>query len=451
MERYGFSPIMESNVTAARQAILSADDKLLGYELLWRRDASTHRAEVVDDYDATMRALFAVGLNIGWSRFFDGALAFVNVDLEFIEKHLYMALPPQACVLEIRPFGELPRHQRIELVHARRLGYRLAWDGVTSSADARMELAQEGDYVKVDVEAASLDQVVELLDLCASRKLQAIVYRVEHEAEFAFFMARGAFGAQGQVLHPAENHSHVQLPAAPVEVLHALRRILTSARPMPERVCAVESCPELLLNLLMLTDVAWQPHWPYPNTVEQLLRGISRGAVIAWLDIMLYQLYREASARRTASAIALLQPAVFGRMVARRLCPTEIELHEEAFLAGFLAQLRCAHPDVLESRDAPIRLGRTLRNTLAARRSILHAVFDYASSVGQAQALDRAPGLLLPPGLEDLVRASRVAAQDILTAGSRVDAERAPGQARRVEEAYAEKSPSGSAQSICSV
>ncbi len=412
MERYRFPNLVQTNVIAARQAIHAADGTVLGYELLWRNTAADHRAEVLDDYDATMRALFAVGVNLGWSRFFAESLAFVNVDLEFLEKRLYCALSPHACLLELRPFSELASQQRFEVTHARRLGYKLAWDAVHSTSDTRLELAQEGDYVKIDVQAAAPSQVLALLELCTARKLRSIVYKVETEAARAFLVARGAHAVQGQALHGPESRLHVQLPAPPVEALHGLRHLLLAGRPMPERVRAVENCPELLLALLMLTDVAWQPHWPYPNTVEQILRGISREAITAWLDIMLYQLYRESPARRRALALAMLKPAVFARMISRRLSPSEAERHEASFLGGFVAQLRCTHPDLIEPRQAPIHLGHTLHRSLTNENSPLGVVFGYVWALSRSDALGEPPQL--SPELNALAQASKRAALNVL-------------------------------------
>lgn len=412
MERYSFPNLAQTNVVAARQAIVGADGGVFGYELLWRQTAADHRADVLDDYDATMRALFAVGMNFGWSQFFNASRAFVNVGLEFIDKHLYCALPPQGCVLELRPFHELQGQQRFELIHARRLGYQFAWDGVTSTADPRLDLVKQGDYVKIDCQTAAFQQVLSLLDLCAARKLLAIVYKVETEPERAFLVARGAHAVQGQVLHRTESRLHLQLPAPPADALHGFRDLLLDARPMPERVKAVENCPEMLLALLMLTDVVWQSHWPYPNTVEQILRGISRDAVMAWLDIMLYQLYRESPARRKATAFAMLKPAIFARMASRKLCPEEAQLHEEAFLGGFIAQIRCMHPDLVESQRAPIRLGHTLQRTLAVESSSSNALFNAVWALSRADALGEAPNL--SPDLNALAQASTLAALDAL-------------------------------------
>jgi hypothetical protein len=416
MKPYRFPEITQMNVAAARQAIVGADGRLLGYELLWRNHAAEQSATVLDDYDATMRALFAVGLNLGWKRFFESTLAFVNVDLEFIEKHLYTALPPHGCVLELRPFRALQGQQRFELIQARRLGYEFAWDAVCSVTDERLSLAQEGDYVKIDVQAAVPGQVILLLDLCADRKLRPIVYKVEHDEEREFLVARGAYAAQGHAVHRTESRAHVQLLAPPVEALHAFRHLLLDGSPMLARVQAVEDCPEMLLALLMLTDVVWRPQWPYPNTVEQLLRGMSREGIAAWLDIMLYQLYREPSSRRRAAALAMLKPAVFARMVSSKLCPGEVELHHESFLSGFVAHLLCIHPHLIEAQQAPVHLGHTLQRAIAPGQSPSNLLINHVWNLSRADALGQLPEL--SPELRALAEASKLIALESLESAS---------------------------------
>lgn len=400
---------------AARQAILTPDGTVLGYELLWRRNLGDTESSVIDNYDATVRALSAVALNIGWTRFFEGALAFVNVDIDFVEKRLFFAMPARTTVLEIAAVDELNARQRHALAEARHHGYAIAWDNVHHPADPRLEFARPADYVKINFRQTTFEAAVSIVETCLARHIKPILYEIEDEAEQAFFEAKGVSAIQGNYLQRSEMRVNTALPRPPVALLHEFRRILALGRPVADCVAFVEHCPELFLALLMLTDVAWQEHWPYPNTIEQLLRGLSRATLAAWLDLMVHQLYREPAQRRNSWAISFLQPAIFARLILRQVDSYEPQIQDEAYMMGFVSQVLSTYPDLVDGNDAPIHLGRALSPIVGAERSPLLRVFNYVSGVSRAKSQGDFSEVILPPAVAALLAESQTCAIEAAT------------------------------------
>jgi EAL and modified HD-GYP domain-containing signal transduction protein len=395
---------------AARQAIMTRDGFVLGYELLFRKNFQDAKAEVQDSHEATARALTAVALNIGWNRFFEGALAFVNVDINFIENGLFFALPARTSILEIARFQKLTARQRHALAEARHHGYIIAWDDVHDASDPRFEFAKPGDYIKINSRLATVEDIILGIEICLTRQFKPIVYKIESRTEQEFFIVKGAAAVQGNFAHRPERRSSPALPMTPVNTVHEFRRILSVNGSVAERVALVERSPELFLTLLMLTDIIWQPHWPYPNTIEQLLRGFSRASLMAWLELILFDLYRENNHRRQTWAISFLQPAIFSRLIVSQAMSYDSQLSDEAYMLGFVSQILSTHPDFIEGNDAPIHLGKTLSRIVGFKHFPLQRVFNYVSAITRSNMLSDFSEVNLPPAISGLLAKSQTMA-----------------------------------------
>lgn len=138
----------------ARQPIVDAEVRVVGYELLYRGQQTGPMAGF-DGETATATVAINTLLDLGLTAVAGEHPVFVNLTRAFFERELYLALPSSRVVLEVLEDIEPDARMVAMMRRARELGYRVALDDYVHSARLA-PLVAEADIVKVD--ALDLDE-----------------------------------------------------------------------------------------------------------------------------------------------------------------------------------------------------------------------------------------------------------------------------------------------------
>src|SRR5439155_9175665 len=135
----------------ARQPICDAQQRIAGYELLYRGER-TGDGTVPDDRAATAQVLIGALGDIGLDQTVGPHPAFVNVTAQFLIEVDPLPLPPTRVVLELLE-DAVPTPQLLARLDALRAeGYRIALDDFVLEPRL-MRLVERADIIKVDVRA----------------------------------------------------------------------------------------------------------------------------------------------------------------------------------------------------------------------------------------------------------------------------------------------------------
>jgi c-di-GMP-related signal transduction protein len=135
----------------ARQPILSADEQVIGYELLFRENSEqTHFASDVEQATSTaIETLHVVGLDV----LCDGKLAFVNFTHQMLMKESFLLLPAGEIVIELQPSIPVDPSVQGACHSLKQRGYAIALDNFVPD-DPREPLVPYADFIKVDIKSA---------------------------------------------------------------------------------------------------------------------------------------------------------------------------------------------------------------------------------------------------------------------------------------------------------
>ncbi len=138
------------DVFVARQPIFGDDDRLFAYELLYRSDAATTRADGVSSDQMCTDTVLHTLMTIGLAPLTGGTLAFVNLTRDFLLGRLYELFEPSTVMIEllesVEPDDEVVRACE-RLVSQ---GYKLALDDFVNKPGYE-PLLQLASVVKIDV------------------------------------------------------------------------------------------------------------------------------------------------------------------------------------------------------------------------------------------------------------------------------------------------------------
>ncbi|HEX4004082.1 MAG TPA: EAL domain-containing protein [Candidatus Acidoferrales bacterium] len=186
----------------ARQPILKADEKVIGYELLFRGGVE-NQFNCADPENAS-RSVLDSSLLMGLDLLCDGRRAFINCTRGVLLNEYMTLLPPQQTVVEIL---ENITEDVAVLAACRTLqssGYLIALDDFTEN-DPRTTLAAVADIIKVDFRLTAPQHLAGIVERYGKRS-KMLAEKVETQEEFlaakkvGFAYFQGYFFCKPQML-----------------------------------------------------------------------------------------------------------------------------------------------------------------------------------------------------------------------------------------------------------
>jgi EAL and modified HD-GYP domain-containing signal transduction protein len=207
---------------AARQPILNHNEKVCGYELLFRDGPEAYFS--ICDSDAATKSIFDTATLLGLDVLCGGQCAFINCTREILLKDYVTLLPPEKVVVEI--LGTVPPDEQVRAACGRlkRSGYRIALDTFATS-DARESLTDFADMIKVDWTSTSFDEGVCMVKRYKNQRRSMIATKVETREEFAAATKAGFSHFQGYFFRKPETMQARELPADKVIYLQLLKAV----------------------------------------------------------------------------------------------------------------------------------------------------------------------------------------------------------------------------------
>ena len=206
----------------ARQPILSSNEQVFGYELLFRDGVEDYFQS--SDPDAASRSTVDTSMLMGLDILCDGRRAFINCTRDTLLKDYVTLLPSSRAVVEIVdsvPVDDLVQAACIRLKDS---GYTIALDDFVLD-DPRAELARFADIIKLDVKTTSVEERAILLKRYSTPACRMLAKKVETREEFSACKQAGFSYFQGYFFRKPELLQAREIPKNRVNYLKLLQAI----------------------------------------------------------------------------------------------------------------------------------------------------------------------------------------------------------------------------------
>ena len=206
----------------ARQPVFTAEEKVFGYELLFRDGVDDYFS--ASDAEAASRSTLSTSLLMGLDILCDGQRAFLNCTRDVLLKDYITLLPsPQTVVeiLETVPPDDLVMAACQRLKEA---GYLISLDDFVLN-DPRTKLTDLADIIKVDLRITTLEQAVEIAKRHGPRRCRMLAEKVETREEFAAAKKAGFVYFQGYFFRRPETLAAHEIPENRVNYLRIWQAI----------------------------------------------------------------------------------------------------------------------------------------------------------------------------------------------------------------------------------
>jgi c-di-GMP-related signal transduction protein len=206
----------------ARQPILTTDEKVFGYELLFRDGIENFFRS--PDSDAASRSTLNTSMLLGLDVLCDGRRAFVNCTRDILLKDYVTLLPAGQTVVEIL---ETVSADELVVAACRRLkeaGYMIALDDFAIN-DPREALTDLADIIKVDLRASSTEDAAAMVKRYGPWRCRLLAEKVETREEFIASKKAGFLYFQGYFFRRPEILTAHEIPANQLNYLRMLTAV----------------------------------------------------------------------------------------------------------------------------------------------------------------------------------------------------------------------------------
>jgi len=267
----------------ARQPILTADEKVFGYELLFRDGIENFFRST--DADAASRSALNTSMLIGLDVLCDGRRAFVNCTRDVLLNEYVTLLPSGQTIVEV--LETVPADDLV-VEACRRLkesGYTIALDdfGVNDPREVLTDLA---DIIKVDLRATSPADAAAMVKRYGPWRCRMLAEKVETREEFSSAKKDGFLYFQGYFFRRPEILTAHEIPANQLNYLRMLRAVSQPELDVREIENLVKGEASLCYRLLCYLNSAVFGFAAEIHTVRHALSILGEREVRRWIRLV---------------------------------------------------------------------------------------------------------------------------------------------------------------------
>jgi c-di-GMP-related signal transduction protein len=350
----------------ARQPIFDREEKVFGYELLFRDGLENAFS---GDTDEASRATVDRSLLMGLDVLCDGRRAFVNCTRDTLIKGLITLLPSASTVVEILE-DVPPDPDVIEACQSlKEAGYLIALDDYVAE-DARGPMAEMADILKVEMPATTWEQRQALVRQFGGRGCSMLAEKVENHADFERAREMGFSYFQGFFLRRPETLSTREMPANRLHYMQMLKEVSRPEMDVVRLEKLVKSEASVCYRLLRYLNSAAFGFKSEIHSIRHALTIMGERDLRRWVRLVA----AVGAGEDTTSDLVLsaLVRGRFGELLASRVEHGESDLFLLGLLSLIDAMLEMPMADVLER----IPLDQETKAVLLGKPSVLRPVYQ---------------------------------------------------------------------------
>jgi c-di-GMP-related signal transduction protein len=275
------APVTETPTPCiARQPILTADEKVVGYELFFREGPAARRfkSDVESATSATIDALNMVGLDV----LCDGHPAFINCTHHMLLTDYFALLPPNDIVVEIQETVGVDGEVKQACERLKSRGYLIALDNFVPG-DKRESLVSYADFIKVDIRTIPKELWAQMAGLYANERCHMVAQKVETRETFAIVRNASFTRFQGYYFRHPESLRARQIPANQITYVRLLSAIAKPEVDFTEIEDLVKLEPSLCYRLLRYLNSPLLGMYSPVTSVRHALNLLGEKESVRWI------------------------------------------------------------------------------------------------------------------------------------------------------------------------
>ncbi|HJV88366.1 MAG TPA: EAL domain-containing protein [Noviherbaspirillum sp.] len=373
----------------ARQPILTRDQELFAYELLFR-NAAAGPANVTDDVAATA-AVIAHASELGMENVIGASSAFINVDATVLMSDFIQFLPRQGVVLEILETVRVTDRLITRIEELSASGYVFALDDVIADSDDVQRLLPLVELIKVDISGVGPDDLSRLSEKFRRARKKLLAEKVENLAQYETCLELGFDYFQGYYFAKPYVLTGKKLSPSQMTIMRLMAQIISNAD-TGELERSIKRDASLGLMLLRLVSVEKGRRI---DSLRQALEALGSTRLQRWLQILLYAEFGKS--RNVVSPLFILATTrgKLLELMAEKVRPVDREMADTAFTVGIMSLMDTLLGLPMKDALARVHVTDEVRAALLARRGIFGDMLKLVECIEHIEEAGRkVPALL---------------------------------------------------------
>ena len=267
----------------ARQPILTADEKVYGYELLFRDGVADYFRN--PNIEAAARSTLDTSLLMGLDVLCDGRRAFINCTRDVLLNDYITLLPPTQVVIEV--LETVPPDEQV-VAACQRLqgaGYFIALDDFAAD-DPRDSLSTYADLIKVDIRSTPPEQWAGMVKRYKSKQCHMLAEKVETREEFQSAHKAGFSYFQGYFFRRPELMQAREIPSNRLNYMRLMQALSRPELDPRELENAIKGEASLCYRLLRYLNSAAFGFRSEIKSIRHALAIMGERDVRRWLRLV---------------------------------------------------------------------------------------------------------------------------------------------------------------------
>lgn len=258
-----------TDIWLARQPIVDADRRLVGWEILFRSSQENHSG-VTDGNRATSEVMLNTFVELGLDTVVGQHLAFVNLTREFLIGEFPLPACQSQLVLEVLEDVAPTDDVLSGIRRLRAAGYTIALDDVVYHPGLQ-PLLELASIVKVDLPLTPPDELASHVQELQQHGVHLLAEKVERRSEFelckqlGFQLFQGYFLSQPEIVQGRKLNSHK------LALVDTLAKLNDPAATFSDLESTIERDPGLCVKLLKYVNSS---HFGIRREVDSLHRAL---------------------------------------------------------------------------------------------------------------------------------------------------------------------------------
>jgi c-di-GMP-related signal transduction protein len=267
----------------ARQPILTADEKVFGYELLFRDGVEDFFKHT--DADVASRSTLNTAMVLGLDVLCDGHRAFINCTRDILLKDYITLLPSQQAVVEILETVSADDLVVAACHRVKEAGYSIALDDFGLN-DPREPLTDFADIIKVDIRETSAADAAAMVKRYGPWRCRMLAEKVETREEFIAAKKAGFLYFQGYFFRRPETLTAHEIPANRLNYLRMLTEVSKPELDVREIESVIKCETSLCYRLLRYLNSAAFGFATEIHSVRHALAILGEREVRRWIRLV---------------------------------------------------------------------------------------------------------------------------------------------------------------------
>jgi c-di-GMP-related signal transduction protein len=327
----------------ARQPILTKDEKIFGYELLFRDGVENFFCS--SDPEAASRSTLDTSMLMGLDLLCDGRRAFINCTREMLLKDYVTLVPSNQTVVEIL---ETVPPDDLVMAACQRLkeaGYMIALDDFAID-DPRAPLTEVADIIKVDLKRTTPAECAAMIKRYGPWRCRMLAEKVETREEFVAASKAGFVYFQGYFFRRPEVLATHEVPANRINYVRMLQTVSKPELDPREIEDAIKSEASLCYRLLRYLNSAVFGFANEIHSVRHALAMLGEREVRRWVRLVVT--LAAGQGKSSELVLSALVRARFCELLSPKIQHGESDLFLLGLLSMMDAILEIPMPEVLD-------------------------------------------------------------------------------------------------------